>query len=131
MEFTITANVLKTFKTFAIIYKLEVEKGKNRKEVICLEIMAKKVVKLTDDEKYEKAFPEPEENKRVFVPVMSGAVPEDPVKLAKTVKNSRVKSEGKDSQPKKTDGNSVHEKKAAGRKTAGKPAPGKKRMTGK
>ncbi|MBR1862047.1 MAG: RNA degradosome polyphosphate kinase [Lachnospiraceae bacterium] len=82
-------------------------------------------------EKYEKAFPEPEENKRVFVPVMSGAVPEDPVKLAKTVKNSRVKSEGKDSQPKKTDGNSVHEKKAAGRKTAGKPAPGKKRTTGK
>ncbi|HAV89656.1 MAG TPA: hypothetical protein DCW44_00040 [Eubacterium sp.] len=56
MEFTITANVLKTFKTFAIIYKLEVEKGKNRKEVICLEIMAKKVVKLTDDEKYEKAL---------------------------------------------------------------------------
>ena len=51
-----TANVLKTFKTFAIIYRLEVEKGKNRKEVVCLEIMAKKVVKLTDDEKYDKAL---------------------------------------------------------------------------
>ncbi len=48
-------------------------------------------------EKYEKAFPEPVENSRVFVPVMSSPVPEDPVKIPKNGGKTSAKKKQKES----------------------------------